>query len=128
LQPSLAGVANFGFVSKYQKGANIPTGVTNFRFRLAGLDFHSDNYQWLVMAGARAQFKGLGTINGGGIYGFLLTAIDGQIAGGGGVDKFRIKIWEEASGVIVYDNKLGSDDFGNDATELGGGNIVIQKG
>lgn len=128
LQPSLAGVANFGFVSKYQKGANIPTGVTNFRFRLAGLDFHSDNYQWLVMAGARAQFKGLGTINGGGIYGFLLTAIDGQISGGGGMDKFRIKIWEEASGVIVYDNKLGSDDFGNDATELGGGNIVIQKG
>jgi hypothetical protein len=41
----------------------------------------------LVIAGARAQYKGLGTVNGSGNYGFLLTAIDGQVNGGGGVDK-----------------------------------------
>ncbi len=57
----------------------------------------------------------------------MLTAIDGQIPGGNGVDGFRIKIWEKVSGAIVYDNKLGVDDFGNDATGLGGGSIVIHK-
>ena len=51
--------------------------------------------------------------------------VDGQISGGGGVDKFRIKIWNTTTGVIVYDNKLGASDTGNDATELGGGSIVI---
>src|SRR2546427_8433734 len=32
-----------------------------------------------VVAGARAQYKGTGTINGQGSYKFLLTAIDGDI-------------------------------------------------
>ncbi len=90
--PSLTGKANFGFVSKYKKGAHTPTGVTEFQFKVADLNFHSNTYEWLVVAGARAQFKGVGTINGGDNYGFMLTAIDGAIAGGGGVDRFRIKI------------------------------------
>ncbi|MGE5305410.1 MAG: hypothetical protein ACM3TN_19035 [Alphaproteobacteria bacterium] len=125
--PALIGKANFGFVSKYKKGAKVPTGITEFQFRVADLNFHSDNYQWLVISGPKAQFKGVGTINGVGNHGFLLTAVDGQMGGGGGTDKFRIKIWDEDSGMVIYDNKLGSDDYGNDATELGGGNIVIQK-
>ncbi len=54
-----------------------------------------------------------------------MTAIDGQRPGGGGTDKFRIKIWDRPTGAIVYDNQVGKDDSGNDATELGGGSIVI---
>ncbi len=126
--PSLTGKATFGFVSKYQKGTNVPTGNTEFQFKTGSLNFHSDIYEWLVVSGARAQYKGTGTINGTGNYGFLLTAIDGQVKGGGGVDKFRIKIWDnDEGGIIVYDNKMGSSDVGNDATELGGGSIVIHK-
>jgi hypothetical protein len=34
--------------------------------------------------GAKAQFKGTGTINGEGNHGFMLTAIDGAQRGGGG--------------------------------------------
>jgi hypothetical protein len=57
----------------------------------------------------------------------LLTAIDGQINGGGRVDKFRIKIWDKNAGdAIVDDNQLGARDGGNDATELGAGSIVIR--
>jgi hypothetical protein len=122
---SLTGKANFGFVSKYKKGATVPTGNTEFQFKAGNLNFHSETYDWLVVAGARAQYKGVGTINGEGSYGFLLTAIDGQVKGGGGIDKFRIKIWN--SGGIVYDNKMGASDTGDDATELGGGSIVIHK-
>ena len=38
---TLAGKATFGFVSKYQKGASLPTGTTAFEFELAGLAFAS---------------------------------------------------------------------------------------
>ncbi len=125
--PSLSGKANFGFVSKYHKGATVPTGQTQFQFHAAGLNFHSASYEWLVIAGAKAQYKGSGTINGGGDYGFMLTATDGQQNGGGGADKFRIKIWDKATGAVVYDNQLGAADDADPATVLGGGSIVIHK-
>lgn len=124
---SLTGKATFGFVSKYNKGATVPTGNTEFQFHAASLDFHSDSYQWLVIAGAKAQYKGTGSIAGReGTFGFLVTAIDGEIAGGGGVDKFRIKIWDVATSVTIYDNKIGQLDDSNAATALGGGSISIK--
>ena len=125
--PALTGRANFGFVSKYQRGATTPTGQTQFQFQVGNLDFHSTSYDWLVVAGARAQYKGTGTVNGTGTYKFLLTAVDGQRPGGGGVDKFRIKIWDAATGVVAYDNGLGPPDSADPTTPLGGGSIVIHK-
>jgi PKD repeat protein len=123
--PGVLGRANFGFVSKYAPGATVPTGQTQFQFRAANLSFHSDTYEWLVVAGARAQYKGTGEINGKGGYGFLLTAIDGQINGGGGIDKLRLKIWDKASGGVVYDNQIGSSDDAAPTTSIQEGSIVI---
>ncbi len=124
----LSGKANFGFVSNYQKGANVPTGQTEFQFNVANFNFHSTSYEWLVIAGAKAQYKGVGTVNGVGNYGFILTAIDGEINGGGGVDKFRIKIWDiNNNGTIVYDNQLGASDSDTPTIVLGGGSIVIHN-
>ncbi len=124
--PSLTGKAQFAFNSKYSPGANLPTGSTQFKFKTADLTFQSTSYEWLVVAGARAQFKGNGTVNGTGNYEFLLTGIDGDRPGGGGTDKFRIKIMG-AGGGAVYDNQMGKSDSGNDATEISGGNIVIHQ-
>jgi hypothetical protein len=56
-----------------------------------------------------------------------LTAIDGGLVAGGGADRFRIKIWNKATGTVVYDNKLGSLEDSSDATSLSGGAIVIHK-
>jgi hypothetical protein len=126
--PSLTGKANFGFVSKYHNGATLPSGNTEFQFKAGNLNFSSTSYEWLVVAGARAQYKGAGTINGAGDYRFMLTAIDGQVNGGGGVDKFRLKIWDKLNGdAIVYDNQMGAGDDSNPTTVLGGGSIVIHK-
>ncbi len=125
--PSLTGKANFGFVSKYQNGATVPTGNTEFQFKAGNLNFHSTSYEWMVIAGARAQYKGAGTINGAGDYRFMLTAIDGQEPGGGGTDKFRIRIWNNAGGGLVYDNQLNAPDSADPTTVLGGGSIVIHK-
>jgi hypothetical protein len=119
--PALTGKANFGFVSKYKKGATVPEGNTAFQFKTGGLNFHSSSYDFLVitMNSTNAQFKGFGTINGGlapnGMeYRFMIWASDGD------PDTFRIKIWYEVSGEIeevVYDNLFGQ--------EIGGGSIVI---
>lgn len=123
--PDAAGKATFGFVAKYKKGASVPDGTTEFQFKAGDLNFHSTSYDWLVVAGAKAQFKGVGTINGEGAFKFMLTAIDGQVNGGGGVDKFRIRIWDDTG--IVYDNQLNAPDTDDPTTVLGGGSIVIHK-
>ena len=112
--PSLTGKANFGFVSKYKKGATVPTGNTEFQFQAGNLNFHSDSYQWLVIAGPKAMFKGEGTINGVGDYKFMIWAGDSE------PDTFRIRIWDEDEGgteAVTYDN--GFDQ------EIAGGSVVI---
>ncbi|MGH7637927.1 MAG: hypothetical protein ACREOK_09770, partial [Gemmatimonadaceae bacterium] len=126
--PTLTGKATFGFVSRYARGATTPSGNTEFQFSAGDLRFKSSSYEWLVTAGARAQFKGTGEINGVPGYGFLLTAIDGQIGGGGGVDRFRIKIWSLSSSAdVVYDNMRGLAEDSDAATVLGGGSISIHQ-
>jgi PKD repeat protein len=116
LDDTLEGKANFGFVSKYKKGADVPTGNTEFQFHAGNLNFHGGSYDWLVVTGSDyARFKGTGTINGMGNYKFMLWAGDKT------PDTFRIRIWEEdeATGVEtdIYDNGF---DQG-----IGGGSIVI---
>jgi hypothetical protein len=121
---SLSGRATFGFISKYHKGAQVPTGNTQFQFDAAGFSFYSAAYEWLVVnqGGTNAQFKGSGLINGaadpnGNPYKFMLWATDG--AASGGSDSLRIRIWWEADGVEtdVYDNGVEQ--------AIGAGNIVV---
>ncbi len=121
--PTLTGKANFGFVSKYKKGASVPTGSTEFQFKAGDLNFHSGSYDWLVIAGQdKAKYKGTGTINGTGNYGFMLTAVDNGNSG----DTFRIKIWDKDNGdAVVYDNKSNSGDDDYDGTVISGGNIKV---
>jgi len=123
--PTLTGKASFGFVSKYKKGTNDLTGHTEFQFKVADLKFHSNDYDWLVVAGANAKFKGTGTINGEGEYGFIITGTDAKQSSSLEVDSFRIKIWNKASDTMIYDNQMGESDDSNAGTEIGGGNIVV---
>ncbi|MGH7598664.1 MAG: laminin B domain-containing protein [bacterium] len=125
---SLTGKANFGFVSKYKKGKTIPDGNTEFNFKTGNLNFHSTVYEWLVIAGPNAKYKGSGTINNSGNYGFMLTARDGQVNGGGGVDRFRIKIWDKNNGdALVYDNQKNDPDDADATDAIEGGSITIHS-
>jgi len=119
----LSGKATFGFMSKYQKGTSVPTGNTAFKFDLAGMEFTSESYEWLVVnqGGTNAQFKGSGLINGladpnGNAYRFMLWAGDGA------PDTFHIRIWwEDSAGEQdVYDNGT--------AQAIGAGNVVVHTG
>lgn len=126
----MTGKATFGFVSKYRPGRTVPDGNTEFQFHAAKFNFKSTAYEVLVVQGFKAQYRGSGTVNGAGDYKFILTAYDGQAPGGGGTDKFRIKIWDATAGhEVVYDNRRGvSDDMDDaDPQALGGGSIVIHK-
>jgi len=118
------GRATFSFVSRYRRGAKVPDGETRFTFTAGNLRFESDSYDWLVVAGQdRAQFKGMGSINGMPGFQFMLTAYDGK--DGGSVDGFRIRIWTGAG--RVYDNRDGADDKVTAANTqpIAGGSIVI---
>ena len=127
--PTLTGKANFGFVSKYKQGQQTPTGNTEFQFKAGDLNFHSSDYDWLVIAGHKAMYKGTGTINGAGNYGFMISAIDEDLTPSTDVDLFRIKIWDKDDGdAIVYYNLMGGDDDADPETEIGGGQIKIHKG
>lgn len=126
--PDAEGKATFGFVSKYKKGATVPTGNTQFNFDAGNINFHSDNYDWLVIAGHKAMYKGTGTIKDNGHYGFMLSAIDEKLTPSTDVDMFRIRIWDKDNGdAVVYDNNIGNDDDTDPTTALGGGTIIIHK-
>ncbi|HEX7140298.1 MAG TPA: DNA/RNA non-specific endonuclease [Vicinamibacterales bacterium] len=114
-----SGKANFNINSKYQKGQQLPQGNTSFQY--TGFAFTSTSYDWMVIAGNKAQVKGTGTIaNMSGTFRFIATATDGP-------DAFRIKIWDASNSTVVYDNVPGASDDIDAATPqlLGGGNIQI---
>jgi hypothetical protein len=108
--PSLSGKAPFELTVKYKKGATTPDGYAAFQFKAGNLLFQSTTLDWLAinLDATLAEFKGTGTINGGGSYGFIIWATDGK------KDSFRIKIWDSAT----YDSQT---------TTLGGGSITIHK-
>jgi hypothetical protein len=127
-QPLLSGKANFGFVAKYKKGKSEVDGDTEFQFQNGDFNFESSalNAGSLVISGSKGTYRGEGTVNGQGNYGFMVSAVDGQISGSGGTDLFRIKIWDKSNGnSVVYDNNTGKDENGVPSTTLGGGSIVI---
>jgi len=115
--PSAQGVAKFGFVSRYKRGAGVPSGNTAFEFSAGDLKFRSIFYEWLVISGSTARFKGVGTINGAGAYGFILSAFDADLNRNDSFtdDLFRIKIWNLDTGeTVVYDSGCDSDGCADD--------------
>ena len=59
---TLTGKATFGFVSKYQKGQSSRPATRSSSSRRRRFYFASTSYDWLVIAGAKAQYKGTGTV------------------------------------------------------------------
>jgi hypothetical protein len=73
------------------------------------------------------EVQGSVTVNGQGDFGFLLSAVDGEMNGGGGTDKFRIKIWDKLSSAVIYDNQTGAADNADATTAIEAGSIAIHK-
>jgi hypothetical protein len=126
---SLSGIGQFNLNVKYHQDTIVPTGQNQFTFQAGDFNFRATAYDWLVVSGAKAQYKGSGQVNGSGDYSFLLTVTDGDADGGGGLDKFRLKVVEKATSTVIYDNAFGSSedmDIANPQV-LRQGSIVIHK-
>lgn len=120
--------AFFGFLARYGKDATSVVAHPGFRLRVAEFDFESTAYDWLVITGAKAQLRGWGCVNGSAGYSFQIAAIDGKELGSSEPDRLRIRIWDSASGLLVYDNQRGAADAAEPTSVLGGGSIAVGRG
>lgn len=116
---NITGDVSYGYTVNYYKGATNPKGETQFEFKLGDLEFNAVNFDYLSIAGAKAQFKGIGRIIGDQSgYAFIMTVTDGELDGSG-VDKVRIKIYNKNTGAVIYDNLPGTSDVVNPVTPVG---------
>ncbi|MFL6352357.1 MAG: hypothetical protein ACJ74Z_10985 [Bryobacteraceae bacterium] len=55
-----------------------------------------------------------------------MTCLDGGLAGNSTPDGFRMKITDPATGNVIYDNRVSSDDTiqAKNTEALGGGSII----
>ena len=126
--PTLTGKASYGFNAKYKKGTMIPEGNTEFKIKEKKgekVKFKATSYDWLVISGAKATFRGSGTIDKEGNYGFLISCIDGTLAGTD--DKIRVSIWNKATNAVIYDNQPGAGINDAPTMKTEEGNIKIHK-
>jgi hypothetical protein len=124
--PSAEGTVLFGLLARYRPNLPEPTGKTAFLFPNGDwLLLHDTDYDWLVINGAKATVQGTGKLNGGGDYSFLISVIDAKLDPTITRDLIRIKIWDSATGTVIYDTMPGSSHNVNPTTQIGGGNIQI---
>jgi photosystem II stability/assembly factor-like uncharacterized protein len=123
VNPLVTGMVNFDFGSK-AKTARRPRGENLINLILGNLEFNALNYDYRALSGTRTQFKGFGKVNNEAGYKYILTVIDGQAPKGGGVDKFRIKIWNDKTGEVVFDNQMGESDNADPTTPVGDGHSI----
>ena len=123
---SATGTASFGFAVNYANPAK-PKGETQFEFKAGAFEFNALNFDYLVVNGAKAQFKGTGKIIGGqsGI-GFIMTVTDGA-EDGSGTDKIRLKIYNRSTGFVYYDNQPGASDAAAPVMEIGANSEIFIK-
>jgi hypothetical protein len=123
--PAFAGKIHFESNAQYANGATIPTGMA--KVNLPGKDFVAGGLTWLAISGSSLQLSGTGTINNAGSFGMLLTGIDGKLDGKKLPDKVRLKIWNRATGEIIYDSQMNTPDNTAPTIVLAGGSINIKK-
>lgn len=122
-EPLALGMVNFDFnprtaTARSSKNENIINLI------VGNLDFRALGYESKVLAGARTHFRGSGTVNNQPGYKYLLTVLDGQAPNGGGVDKFRLKIWNDKTGEVFFDNQTGASDDADPTTAVADVNSI----
>jgi hypothetical protein len=115
-----AGRVRFQLAAQYAGNRTVPQGKTVLQFQAAHRVFRSTALDWLVVSGNTAWYQGTGTINSAGAYGFLVAAS----SGGGGAGKVRIRIWDKATGAVVYDTQPGAVINAAPATSISHGRIA----
>ncbi|MDQ4036606.1 MAG: ExeM/NucH family extracellular endonuclease [Chloroflexota bacterium] len=113
-----AGRATFELSARYPGNSIVPTGDT--AFWLPGLTFASTSLEWLVTEtdASAARYSGWGTVNGEMGYRFLVSVTDSP-------DRLRFKIWNGATGEVVFDNQPAAADDAVATPPIRNGQIAI---
>jgi RHS repeat-associated protein len=120
--PKLTGKASFQLNAGYAANSAVPSGKLVLTFQAANVSFQSTSLDWLVVSGGTAWYEGTGTLNGSGTYGFLAAAS----SGGAGTGKLRVRIWNKATGAILYDTQPGAPIPAAPTTHTTSGSIVFR--
>ncbi|HET7830747.1 MAG TPA: ExeM/NucH family extracellular endonuclease [Candidatus Limnocylindrales bacterium] len=123
--PTRSGPASFDFSAKLGKNTYVPKGTLAFSFPAGGFTLTATAYDWLIVTGRKAVTQGSGMVGGTGSYRFILSVVDGAIAGGSARDTFRLKVWDPATGDVVYDNQPGAADDATATQRTASGQIVV---
>jgi len=99
----------------------VPSGSLTLTFTASHLNFQSTSLDWLVVSGGTIWCQGTGTVNGAGSYKFRVAAG----SGGPGTGKLRIRIWNKATGAILYDTHPGAPIQAAPTTRITGGSIAL---
>jgi DNA/RNA endonuclease G (NUC1) len=86
----------------------------------------ASSFEFLVVTTNTATIRGAGTLSDGTAVGFLFSGIDGKMDGTK-QDKLRLKVWNAATGAVIYDSAPGAADYSAPTTVLGGGNVSIHR-
>jgi RHS repeat-associated protein len=120
--PKLTGKASFQLSAGYAANSAVASGKLVLVFQAAKLSFQSTSLDWLVVSGGTAWYEGTGTLKGSGSYGFLVAAS----SGGAGTAKLRVRIWNKATGAILYDTQPGAPIPAAPTTHTTSGSIVFR--
>jgi hypothetical protein len=116
--PGISGNARFGLSYKYQ--GEVPVGNRQFSLDIksANFKFNATAISSLVIANGVGTLRGSGTVNGGGLYNFL-------VVGREGLDMIRIKIIDSSNNnAVVYDTQPGASDTADPTTSVTAGNVL----
>ena len=104
----------------YRPGRATPRGTVNLWVPMAGIRFRSTQLDWFAASPGLAKISGRGTLGGSAEYGFMLWAFDAQRDWSDDfrVDRFRIRIWDTATGEVVYDSACTVDSCAAESSDL----------
>jgi hypothetical protein len=126
--PSATGKVSYGYCVNYYKNATNPKGENQFEFKLGDFEYNALNFDYLVIQGVKAQFKGTGKItNGPSGIAFTMTVIDGELDGTG-VDKVRMKIYNKTTNAVIYDNQPGASEAADPVAVVGASSTIVIQG
>ena len=106
--------------------ASAPTGQFRIHGSSALLDLTSSAFEYLVVKGSTASFRGTGVLSDGTPVGFFVSAQDGKVAGTR-IDRIRLKVWKSADGQVLFDTEPGVSEIAPPATIVNGGNVTLHK-
>lgn len=106
--PAAEGRATFAFHARYRKGASVPDGSARLVFEAGDLRLTSDVFEWLIVGGSMARFRGVGHLDG------REDPVRFEIVGRD-PDEVRVRIWDDAG--EIYDS--GS-------VQIAGGRVVVK--